>query len=745
MKKDFSSRSLSSLSLASLSNASARKQARIHRICCALLLVFALCQAFPCVFFKSCGIQSTADFDRSFFSRKVELKSEARLLIESFTNENLVSNIESTVHLRQTQNTAKKQIPKIIHQTYGSQSLSSTLRYFVQSWRELNPGWEIRFYDDEACLNFVKQEFPEYLEAYLTLPKSVERSDFFRYMIIYKYGGVYTDIDTECKAPLDAVLLPTDTMVVGWEYESETQESALDHHYVRANQILQWTFMAAPGHPVLREVCDFIKHHAVTKFSENKNRDTLEKTGPGIFTDVVLRHSNTHPPFSVNDEELWPVRFLPWVGLGAHPLNKEGVRSDSADVRVLHHFMGGWKSHFVCWSNCDRSKKWWHANKAEDFNSELNQASEEKSELYSEYKERHFFPVSANFKPTFEISVYRKGVDVMKGNDVSDALFKYGRWHAGLDPGERPSVVDALVGSLGGKKRSVKLVDIGAGLGFFSLAAAARGHDVESFEVSPLAVDAFENSRKRNGFEDFIKIHRVALSNASYVASYGISGNASEENPDFVQSIRRGYPSKEAAMAATEAAAAEGGPSKTLSVEYKKLGDVISLNKTVGAVRISANGWENAIIDGGATLFGHKSNYSSIVLVEMSLRSSREAGQPSPTAPLFKLYNLGYVNISHAGPVCKRRWKQHSRSVLNPFGSGAKGSTWCSLHPEEFETFLDERNWGSPSMGEESVLFYKPRDWSKDKQLLHGAPEERAALAAREEARGSQEGFYATT
>ena len=49
-------------------------------------------------------------------------------------------------------------------------------------------------------------------------------------------------------------------------------------------------------------------------------------------------------------------------------------------------------------------------------------------------------------------------------------------------------------------------------------------------------------------------------------------------------------------------------------------------------------------------------------------------------------------------------------------------------------------------MGEESVLFYKPRDWSKDKQLLHGAPEEqRAALAAREEASGQpQEGFYAT-
>ena len=36
----------------------------------------------------------------------------------------------------------------------------------MQSWRLANPNWEIRFYDDEACLEFVQHEFPEYLEAY---------------------------------------------------------------------------------------------------------------------------------------------------------------------------------------------------------------------------------------------------------------------------------------------------------------------------------------------------------------------------------------------------------------------------------------------------------------------------------------------------------------------------------------------------------------------------------------------------
>lgn len=39
---------------------------------------------------------------------------------------------------------------------------------------------QVRFYSDDAALTFVRREFPEYFEAYLNLPKDVERADFFR-------------------------------------------------------------------------------------------------------------------------------------------------------------------------------------------------------------------------------------------------------------------------------------------------------------------------------------------------------------------------------------------------------------------------------------------------------------------------------------------------------------------------------------------------------------------------------------
>jgi hypothetical protein len=40
---------------------------------------------------------------------------------------------------------------------------------------------QVLFYSDDAALTFVRREFPEYFEAYLNLPKDVERADFFRY------------------------------------------------------------------------------------------------------------------------------------------------------------------------------------------------------------------------------------------------------------------------------------------------------------------------------------------------------------------------------------------------------------------------------------------------------------------------------------------------------------------------------------------------------------------------------------
>lgn len=52
-------------------------------------------------------------------------------------------------------------------------------------------------------------------------------------------GGVYADVDTECVRPLDELLLPSDTLVVGWENAFDTAQHAYNRNYARIHQLLQ--------------------------------------------------------------------------------------------------------------------------------------------------------------------------------------------------------------------------------------------------------------------------------------------------------------------------------------------------------------------------------------------------------------------------------------------------------------------------------------------------------------------------
>eukprot|EP00218_Dolichomastix_sp_CCMP3274_P014156 CAMPEP_0170135690 /NCGR_PEP_ID=MMETSP0033_2-20121228/2605_1 /TAXON_ID=195969 /ORGANISM="Dolichomastix tenuilepis, Strain CCMP3274" /LENGTH=1019 /DNA_ID=CAMNT_0010371293 /DNA_START=85 /DNA_END=3144 /DNA_ORIENTATION=+ len=338
-------------------------------------------------------------------------------------------------------------IPRVLHQTFKSSDVPKRVRSLMQSWRAQNPGWEIRFYDDASCREFVDREFPEYAEAYRRLPKDVERSDFFRYMTVLKNGGVYADVDTECRAPLDAFLYPSDTLVVGWENEFATDEAAYLRHYVRRRQILNWVFAAAPGHPALREVCNRIASRALARFSNNTNRDTLERTGPGIFTDVVLRHALAHEREASagaaetdilagphkRTENPWRVRILPRVAFGTHPRDPDGQAS-SDRVLVAHMYLGSWKQ-YSGWYKAPAGASWAWGQAAltwlrENVLSPGGRAARARLDLLAEHTaraggagggadgddddaraEHDVFPVSIVWNPPFDVLVRPMGRD----------------------------------------------------------------------------------------------------------------------------------------------------------------------------------------------------------------------------------------------------------------------------------------------------------------------------------------------
>ena len=63
---------------------------------------------------------------------------------------------------------------------------------------------------------------------------------------------------------------------------------------------------------------------------------------------------------------------------------------------------------------------------------------------------------------------------------------------------------------LTGDKLVQVLVDVGAGVGYFSLAAAARGHQAIAFELCKRSVASFKASVDYNGFQKAITLHKAS-------------------------------------------------------------------------------------------------------------------------------------------------------------------------------------------------------------------------------------------
>jgi inositol phosphorylceramide mannosyltransferase catalytic subunit len=98
------------------------------------------------------------------------------------------------------------QIPKIIHQIFEGRDGSipgEILLKLVETWKEKNPFWEYRFWNYEKIDKFLIEYFPEFIEIYKNFRYDVQRWDAIRYLILFKFGGFYADLDYECLEPLD--------------------------------------------------------------------------------------------------------------------------------------------------------------------------------------------------------------------------------------------------------------------------------------------------------------------------------------------------------------------------------------------------------------------------------------------------------------------------------------------------------------------------------------------------------------
>lgn len=199
-------------------------------------------------------------------------------------------------------------IPKIIHQTCADpKKLDSSIRKNIAFLKKNNPHWEHRLYSDGEVKEFLRSHLPprdfELLKS-LNPKYNVVLADLFRYVAMYVEGGVYLDIKSTAKLPLDTALKPDDAFILSqWPNKlgEEYQGTALYPELARipGGEFQQWYVVSTPRHPFLKKVINDTlfncAHYHPAWFGVGKI-GVLRLSGPICYTLGIapLRHLYKH-------------------------------------------------------------------------------------------------------------------------------------------------------------------------------------------------------------------------------------------------------------------------------------------------------------------------------------------------------------------------------------------------------------------------------------------------------------------
>jgi hypothetical protein len=118
------------------------------------------------------------------------------------------------------------------------------------------------------------------------------RADLFRYLCLYKHGGVYLDIKSSAVRPLDDAILANDAYLIsqwankpGAIHEGKGLHRALAH--IPGGEYQQWFIVAAAEHPFLQAVIlcvlDNLRRYPWGAFGVGR-RGVVALTGPIAYS-----------------------------------------------------------------------------------------------------------------------------------------------------------------------------------------------------------------------------------------------------------------------------------------------------------------------------------------------------------------------------------------------------------------------------------------------------------------------------
>jgi len=168
-------------------------------------------------------------------------------------------------------------IPKIIHQTWKTETIPERWKDAVDSCKKIHPGYRYILWTHQTIRKFVQKFYPDFYPTFKAYTHDIQRCDAFRYLVLYKYGGIYLDMDLVCKKKLDD-FLHYDLVVVHSNKEKRYWRNAF--------------YMAIPKHPFIKFCIDELPKHIYDSYYFGKYWYIMNSTGPIFLTNRINEYGN---------------------------------------------------------------------------------------------------------------------------------------------------------------------------------------------------------------------------------------------------------------------------------------------------------------------------------------------------------------------------------------------------------------------------------------------------------------------
>lgn len=183
-------------------------------------------------------------------------------------------------------------IPNILHQTWKSNDLLEIHKQYRSTWIKAVDTCHI--WTDEDMEHFVASKTPWMIPVFIRLTPKIKKIDTVRYLWLYVYGGIYSDLDVSLDAKTTLI---TGIFRIGHIYDKPIAfipcASSTSRCWVKNAEACSPSILAStPRHPFWLAMCRHI--------SRNAHKYVIHATGPGALCNVLRRWDNAQQRAQIN-------------------------------------------------------------------------------------------------------------------------------------------------------------------------------------------------------------------------------------------------------------------------------------------------------------------------------------------------------------------------------------------------------------------------------------------------------------